>query len=118
MHRPLILTTLGALQFAAFGAGCVVLLGERTLDGELTAGDVAVAVGVALVGAFVVGSTWSGGRPGWWFQLVLGVGALAWGVVSTVADEAPGVAVFAAGVLWLAGLLLPQSRAWFLRDLE
>ena len=114
-RRPLPLTVLGALQFAAFAVGCVVLLGDGTLDGELSAGDIAAAVGVALVGALVVGSTWSGGRVGWWFELALAVATTAWGAIIAASEEAIGYALVGAGVVWFAVAALPQSRTWFLR---
>jgi len=116
MSRPFPLTALGALQFAGFAIACVVLLGDGTLDGALTAADVARAVLVALVGATVVGATWSGGRLGWWVDIALGAGLAAWGAATTAADDPPGYPVLAAGVLWLAVVLLPSSRAWFLRE--
>ena len=113
--RPLALTVLGALQFAAFGVACVVLLGDGTLDGELSTGDIVLAVLVALAGALVVGSTWSGGQVGWWFELVAAAVAIAWGMISGVGDDAPGYPLAAGGVLWFGLAALPQSRAWFLR---
>lgn len=114
-HRPLALSVLGGLQFAAFGAACVILLGESTLDGALTAGDVAVAVGIALVGAVVVGSTWNGGRVALWLQIVLAIAAAAYGVVGALDDQVWGWPLAAGGGLWLAIVALPQSRAWFTR---
>ena len=117
-HRPIVLTVLGALQFAAFAIVCVVLLGEGTEDGALSGGDIARAVAVALAGAVVVGSTWSGGRVAWWFELVLAAGAIGWGVVTGMADDLPGWPLAALGVLWLGIEALPQSRAWHLRPLE
>lgn len=115
MSRPIPLTALGVLQFAGFAVACVVLLGDGTLDGALTAGDVVRAVAVALVGALVVGSTWSGGRLGFWFELALAGATAAWGALTTVADDPPGYPVLAAGVLWLAVVVLPSSRTWFWR---
>lgn len=119
-HRPAALTVVGALQFAAFGAACIVLLGDATLDGELSAADVARAVGVALLGALVVGSTWYGGRVGWWMQIALALVVLALGVATSGDDTAavPGLALAVGAVLWLALLALPQSRQWFLRPVE
>ncbi len=114
-RRPLPLTVLGALQFAAFAVGCVVLLGDGTLDGELSAADIAAAVGVALLGALVVGSTWSGGRVGWWLELGLALVTVAWGAGTAAAGDAPGYPLVIAGVVWFALAALPQSRTWFLR---
>jgi hypothetical protein len=116
-HRPFPLTVLGALQFVAFAVGCVVLLGDGTLDGELSVADVAAAVAVALLGALVVGSTWSGGRVGWWLELALAVITIAWGAVSGASGDGPGYPLVAAGVVWFGLAVLPQSRAWFLRPL-
>ena len=113
--RPLALTVLGVLQFAAFGVACIVLLGNGTLDGELSTVDIVGAVLVALVGALVVGSTWSGGQLGWWFELAAAAAAVAWGMISGVADDAPGYPLAAAGVVWFGLAAVPQSRAWFLR---
>jgi hypothetical protein len=110
-HRPLALTALGALQFLGFGVACMVLLGDGTLDGELSAADVAAAVGVALLGALVVGSTFSGGRYAWWFELALAAVVIAWGALVF-----PPAAAF--GAVWLAITALPQSRTWFLRPVQ
>lgn len=115
MSRPLTLTILGALQFAGFAIAVVVLLGDGTLDGALSGADVARAVGLALLGAVVVGSTWSGARLAWWFELALATGAVAWGALTTLSDDPPGYPVLAAGAICLALLLLPSSRNWFLR---
>ena len=115
-RRPLALTVLGALQFAAFGLACVILLGDGTLDGELSTGDILAAVVVALAGALVVGSTWSGGQVGWWFELAAAATAVAWGMISGVADTGPGYPLAAAGVVWFGLAGAPQSRAWFLRQ--
>ena len=114
-HRPLPLTVLGALQFAAFAVGCVVLLGDGTLDGELSAGDIALAVAVALVGAVVVGSTWSGAKTGWWLQLALALATVAWGAIQSASGSSFGYVVLVGGVVWFVLAALPQSRAWFLR---
>lgn len=108
-RRPLALTVLGALQFVAFAAACVIALGEGTEDGALSGGDIARAVGVAFAGALVVGCTWSGGRVAWWFELVLGAALVA----AAVATGIPALA--AGGILWLGIVLLPPSREWFLR---
>lgn len=115
MSRPLPLTVLGSLQFAGFAIAVVVLLGDGTLDGALSGADVARAVGLALLGAVVVGSTWSGARLAWWFELALAAGAVAWGAVTTASDDPPGYPVLAAGAIWLALLTMPSSRSWFLR---
>ncbi len=117
-HRPVALTVLGAIQFVGFAVGCMVLLGDGTLDGELSAADVAVAVGVALAGALVVGSTFSGGRLAWWFELVLGLAVVGWGVVAALDGDGLGLPAVALGVLWLAVAVLPGSRAWFLRPVQ
>jgi hypothetical protein len=117
-RRPIALTVLGALQFLAFGVVCVVLLGDATLDGELSAGDIAVAVAVAVLGAVVVGSTWGGGRVAMWFELAVAVGAIAWGSVTGAAGDAPGYPLAAAGVLCGGIVVLPQCRDWFLRPVE
>lgn len=112
-RRPIALTVLGGVQFAGFGVACILLLGNGTLDGELSAGDITLAVGVALLGALIVGSTWSGGRVAWWFELAVGVVAVAWGLAT--GDGAPGLPLATGGLLSLAVAALPQSRAWFLR---
>jgi len=117
-HRPIALSLLGALQFAGFGIACVLLLSDGTLDGELSAGDIALAVGAALVGALVVGSTWSGGRLGWWFELALALGAIGWGAATAASDDPPGYPMAAAGVLSLGIIVLPHCRAWFLRPVQ
>lgn len=117
-RRPLALSALGALQFAAFGIACVVLLGEGTEDGALSGGDIGRAVGVALLGAVVVGSTWSGGRVAWWFELLLALATIGWGAATGAADDLPGWPLAALGVVWLGVVALPQSRTWYLRPLE
>lgn len=106
---------LAFIQFLAAGAGVVVLLGNGTVDGELTGGDIVKAVGVALVGAAVIGSTTAGGRIGWWVQLVLAPVALAYGLITMLQDESPGLPALVVGVLWLLLLILPPTRRWFLR---
>lgn len=115
--RPLIVTALGALQFLVAAAAVIYVLGERSNDGELSAGDIGVAVAVACAGGAVFSATWGGGRIGWWAQLVLALGAVAWGAVTLVGDGGPGLPVLVVGVLWLALALLPPSRTWFLRPL-
>ena len=115
MHRPLALTVLGALQVLAFGVACVVLLGDATLDGELTAGDVTVAVLVAILGSIVVGCSWNGGPVAWWFELGAAVVATAWGAITAAGDDAPGYPLAVAGVIWFLLVASPPSRAWFLR---
>jgi hypothetical protein len=119
-QRPLALTVLGGIQFAACAAACVVLLGESTLDGELSVADVVLAVAVALVGALVVGSTWNGGRIGWVFEVALAVVTILLGAVWATSDDQAfyGYTIGAVGVLWLAIVVLPQARAWFSRPLE
>jgi hypothetical protein len=117
-HRPIALTVLGALQFLAFGVVCVVLLGDGTLDGELSAGDIALAVGVAILGAIVVGITWNGSRVAWWFELALAAVAIVWGLVTGAADDLPGYALAACGAVSGAVVALPSSRQWFLRPVQ
>jgi hypothetical protein len=120
MHRPVALTVLGAIQFAACGAICVVIIGESTLDGELSVSDIVLAVAVALLGALVVGSTWNGGRIGWVFEIVLAVCTILAGLLLANDEDQAfyGYTVGAVGVLWLAIVVLPQARAWFSRPLE
>jgi len=108
---------LGVLQFLVAAAAVIFVLGEGSNDGELSAGDIGVAVAVACVGGAIFSATWGGGRIGWWTQLVLAVAACAWGAITMVADGGPGLPVLVIGVLWLALALLPPSRAWFLRPL-
>jgi hypothetical protein len=114
--RPLTVTTLGVLQFLVAAVGVIVVLGIRSEDGELSAGDIALAVAAACVGGAVFSATWAGGRIGWWCQLVLAVLVTATGAVTMLTDRAPGLPVFVVGVLWLALALLPASRSWFLRS--
>ena len=114
--RPLTVTILGVLQFLVAAVAVIVVLGIRSEDGELSAGDVGLAVAAASVGGAVFSATWAGGRIGWWCQLVLAVLGSAWGLASALTDRAPGVPAFVVGVLWLALALLPASRTWFLRD--
>lgn len=109
-------TLLATVQFLAAGAVVVVLLGNGTVDGELTGGDIAEAVAAALVGAAVIGSTTAGGRIGWWVQLVLAPVALAFGGITMLQDEPPGLPVLVLGAVWLLLLLVPPTRAWFLRE--
>lgn len=111
----MIIWILATVQFIAAGAAVVVLLGNGTVDGELTGGDIAKAVGVALVGAAVIGSTTAGGRIGWWVQLVLAPVALAFGAITMTQDESPGLPALVVGAIWLLLLLLPPTRTWFLR---
>jgi hypothetical protein len=96
----------------------MVLLGDGTLDGELSVADVAAAVGAALVGALVVGSTFSGGRYAWWLELALGAVAVVWGATSYATDDLPGLPVAVLGIVWLGITAMPQSRAWFLRPVQ
>ena len=114
--RPLTVTALGVLQFLVAAAAVIFILGEGSNDGELAAGDVGLGVLAACVGGAVFSATWAGGRIGWWAQLVLALGAAAWGVATLLMDRGPGLPAFVVGVLWLALALLPASRAWFLRD--
>jgi hypothetical protein len=113
--RPVLLTALGALQFLGFAVACMVLLGDGTLDGELSVADVAGAVAVAIAGALVVGSTFSGGKVAWWFELLLGLAAVVVGIIGFAGDDAYGLPLAALGVVWLVVAAMPQSRAWFLR---
>lgn len=114
--RPPTVTTLGVLQFVVAAVAVIVVLGIRSEDGELSAGDVGLAVGAACVGGAIFSATWSGGRIGWWSQLVLAVLGSVWGLVTLLTDQVPGAPGLAVGVLWLALALLPSSRSWFLRD--
>ena len=114
--RPLTVTALGVLQFLAGAAAVIVVLGVGSEDGELSAGDVGLAVAAACVGGAVFSATWSGGRIGWWSQLVLALAGTVWGLATLLTDRAPGLPVVVVGVLWLALALLPASRSWFLRD--
>ncbi|MBA2281389.1 MAG: hypothetical protein M3527_03025 [Actinomycetota bacterium] len=111
MSRPLLVTALAVLQFVAAGAGAIVLLGNGTLDSELSPLDVAAAVGVAILGALVVGTSWNGGRAGWLLQLVLAAAALVWGVLLVLDDKTP--VVVGAAVVWLTLLNVPRHRRWF-----
>jgi hypothetical protein len=113
--RPLTVTTLGVLQFLVAAVAVIVVLGIRSEDGELSAGDVGLAVAAACVGGAIFSATWAGGRIGWWCQLVLAVLGSAWGLVTLLTDDAPGAPVLVVGVLWLALALLPASRNWFLQ---
>ena len=115
MHRPLSLSVLGALQFLGFGFACIVLLGDGTLDGALTAGDIVPTVLVAILGSIVVGCSWNGGPVAWWFELGAAVVATAWGAISAAGDDAPGYPLAIAGVIWFLLVATPPSRAWFLR---
>ena len=115
MRRPITAVVLATLQFLAAGALCVVRLGDGTLDGELSVGDVAVAVVIALVGAGIVGATWSGHRAGWYGELLLGLACLGWGAVAFLVDAKYAVPALVAGAIWLALLVLPPSRAFYLR---
>ena len=107
---------LAAVQFIAAGAAVVVILGNGTVDGELTTSDILRAVAAALVGAGVIGSTTAGGRIGWWVQLVLAPVALAFGTITMLRDESPGLPVLVLGAVWLLLLLVPPTRNWFLRE--
>lgn len=118
MRRPIPAVALATLQFLVAGALCVVRLGDGTLDGELSAGDVAAAVAIAVLGAIVVGATWSGHRLGWYFELLLALATAVWGVVSLELDTGVGVPLLVGGVLWLTRLLPPSSRTFYLRSTE
>lgn len=115
MRRPITAVVLATLQFLAAGALCVVRLGDGTLDGELTAGDVAVAVVIALIGAAIVGATWSGHRAGWYGELLLGLVCLGWGAIAFLLDAEYAVPTLVAGAVWLVLLVLPPSRSFYLR---
>lgn len=104
------------LQFLVAAAAVIYVLGEKSNDGELSPGDIGLAVAAACVGGAIFSATWGGGRIGWWAQLVLAVGGAAWGAVTLLADRTPGAPAFVICVLWLALALLPSSRAWFLRS--
>lgn len=110
-HRPFLVTVLAGLQFLAVGACCIVLLGNATLDSELSPLEVGAAVGVALAGAIVVGSSLNGGRVGWALQVALALAAIGLGVVLVVDGQLP--VVLAAGVVWLVLLVVPTHRRWF-----
>jgi hypothetical protein len=114
--RPPTVTALGVLQFAVAALAVIVVLGVRSEDGELAAGDIGLAVAAACVGGAVFSATWSGGRVGWWCQLALAALGTVAGLATLLLDRAPGAPALVVGVLWLALALLPSSRTWFLRD--
>ena len=118
MRRPIPVVALATLQFLTAGALCVVRLGDGTLDGELSVGDVLSAIAIAVGGAAVVGATWSGHRVGWYAQLLLALSAVVWGAVTLAVDTFPGWPVLAGGIVWLALLILPSSRRFYLRPAE
>jgi len=115
MRRPITVVALATLQFLTAGALCVVRLGDGTLDGELSVGDIAGAIAIAIAGAAVVGATWSGHRAGWYAELLVALTGIVWGVVTLALDTFPGWPAFTAGIVWLVLLLLPSSRRFYLR---
>lgn len=115
MRRPPTVVVLATLQFLAAGALCIVRLGDGTLDGDLSAGDVAVAIAIAVVGAAVVGATWSGHRAGWYGELLLTLASLVWGIIALVLDAEYTELALVGGAVWLLLLVLPPSRAFYLR---
>ena len=85
-------TVLAGLQFLAAGAGAIVLLGNGTLDGELSPLDIAGAVGVAIVGAArgrLDLERWDGsaGSSSWRCR----PSAIGWGVALVLDDKTPAV---------------------------
>lgn len=112
---PVTAATLAVLQFLAAALGVIVLLGNGTLDSELSAGDVGLAIGAAVAGAALVGTTWAGLRFGFYLQLLLAPAAITWGATTMTQEENPGLPLVVAGAVWLLLLLAPPSRNWFLR---
>jgi hypothetical protein len=111
MSRPVLVTILAVLQFVGAGAAAIVLLGNGTLDSELSPLDIGAAVLMAVLGATVVGSTWNGGRGGWIFQLVTAIAVAAFGAFRVVEGDLPYIVGLA--VVWLALLVVPTHRTWF-----
>ncbi|MGH9138616.1 MAG: hypothetical protein ACRD0G_16480 [Acidimicrobiales bacterium] len=113
---PLPIAVLAGAQFAAIGAAVVVVLGEKAVDSELSIADVVPAVIVALVGAALVGATWSGFRPAWFAEQPLAVAAAAWCAFGAVRGSSLWWVLAAGSVVWLAVLWLPAARRWFNRQ--
>lgn len=109
--RPVLLKALSVLQFVATGLLAIVVLGQGTLDSELSPVDVLAAIAVAVVGATAATSTWNGGRLGWVFQLVVAVGLAGFGVWRLLEGDVPYL--LGGAVAWLALLLIPAHRTWF-----
>lgn len=99
------------MQFLVTCLGCVVLLGNGAVDGQLGADDVLLAIGAAVGGAALAGTTWSGVRAAFPFQLLA---AVALGVAAALlADDIVRTAGVVAGVVWLVALNIPSTRRWF-----
>lgn len=111
---PFAAGALATLQFLVTCLGCVVLLGNGAIDGQLGAGDVLLAIGAAIVGAAVAGTTWSGVRGAFPIQLLAAV-ALGAAAAVLVADDTLRNAGVAAAVVWLVALNIPSTRRWFVR---
>lgn len=110
---PFAAGALAAVQFVVTCLACVVLLGNGAVDGQLGTDDVVVAIGAALVGAGVAGSTWAGIRIAFPIQLLLAVG-LGIAAVLLVGGTVRTAGVIAA-VGWLGALIIPGTRRWFMR---
>lgn len=109
---PIAAGTLAAVQFLVTCLGCVVLLGNGSIDGQLGADDVLLAIGAAVLGTAVAGTTWSGVRAAFPVQLL---GAVALGAAAVVlTDGTVRVAGVAAAVVWLVALNIPSTRRWFI----
>lgn len=108
---PFAAGALATVQFLVTCLGCVVLLGNGAIDGQLGANDVLLAIGAAVGGAAVAGTTWSGVRAAFPLQLLAAV-ALAVAAVLLAGDTVRTAGV-AAGVVWLVVLNIPSTRRWF-----
>ncbi len=110
---PFAAAALATVQFLVTCLGCVVLLANGAIDGQLAADDVLLAIGAAIGGAALAGTTWSGVRAAFPFQLLA---AVALGVAAALlTKDTVRIAGVAAAVVWLAALNIPSTRRWFMR---
>lgn len=108
---PFAAAALATVQFLVTCLGCVVLLANGAVDGQLGADDVLLAIGAAVGGAALAGTTWSGVRAAFPFQLLA---AVALGVAAALlTEDTVRIAGVAAAVVWLAALNIPSTRRWF-----
>ena len=110
---PAPVAVLSGLQFVAAAAAVVVFLGNQTVDGDLTIGEIIPAVLIALAGASLVGATWSGVRPFWFIEQPMAIAAGAWAVMNALDGSTLWWGLVAICALWLVVLWLPASRHWF-----
>jgi hypothetical protein len=113
VRPPPAIAVVSVLLFAVAAGAVVVLLGNKTVDGDLTFVEVLPAVGLALASAALVGATWSGIKPFWYLEQPMAVAGGIWCAFAAMRGSTVWWALVAGAALWLVVLWLPSSRAWF-----